>query len=773
VVLGGVLLAGIMETTAGPAVGAARTAPIWIRVDDPVVPEGAPGSSATADFTVSLSSAPGPGQSASVKVATANGSATVGSDYTAVPATTLTFGPGQRTRTVPVTVLGDAAKEPNETIRLNLSAASSGTVISDSQGSATIVDDDRVNPAPLPPLYVGDAWVVEAAGAEASAVFPLWLGRASTSAVTVQVATADKSATAGSDYRSVATTTITFAPGETARTATVAVLGDRTKEANETFTLGLASAAGATIADAKGLATIVDGPAWGPATFEDVTNTSGLGALGSAYSHAAAWGDVNGDGRPDLFVGTFTDKARTDGQDPSPNRLFLNTGNGFVSAAQPAVETRGRTSGAVFADLDDDGDLDLYVSNNRKVLASSTAEQLDPSRLFRNDGGTFVDVTDASGVAVADRNGRSVGVLDYDGDGRLDLYVVADSLTGGGTRVSRLLHNTGGLHFADATALAGLPTNLAGLGVAVGDLDGDGWPDLVTTGGVTASGSYAKAYLFLNRRDGTFVDITPPDLAWTPHTNEDWTAGAAVGDINRDGRLDLVVTDHFGSAPDFPVAPRVYLNRGNRPDGTPILDELHDAGLAPIPAKAPHVEIVDMDNDGWPDLYVSVLLQTANGPAPYVYLQRRTSTGDPSFTAPTGSVSSYAPGGPTADYDGDGRADVLMEGFDVSVAPSLLHNTTAGTGHWLAVRLLGPAPNRFGIGARVAVYRSGLLGRPEGLLGTAEIGTGNGFSSASPALARFGLGDAAAVDVAVTYPFGGPTVTRTAVPANQVVTLSR
>jgi hypothetical protein len=627
---------------------------------------------------------------------------------------------------------------------------------------------------PLPSLSVDDLVASEGpAGSTPTATFTVSLAPVAGQPVSVTVATTNGTAHAGSDYTALAPTTITFAPGEATKQVAVPVVADGPGEATESFSFVLSSPVGARLAKKKGQATILDGTTSGRVTFEDVTGATGLGALSSAYSHAAAWGDVNGDGRPDVYVGTFTDSARHDGQALSPNRLFLNTDHGFVSADQPAVETRGRTSGAVFADLDDDGDLDLYVSNNRKVLTSSTPEQLDPSRLFRNDRGTFVDVTAASGVGVADRNGRAVGVLDYDGDGRLDLYVVADSLTGGGTRISRLLRNTGGLRFVDATAAAGLPTNLAGLGVAVGDLNGDGWPDLVTTGGVTASGAYAKAYLFLNHRDGTFADVTPPDLAWTPHSNEDWTAGAAIGDLDRDGRLDLVVADHFGSAPTFPVAPRVYLNRGNREDGSPVLEELHDAGLAPIPSKAPHVEIVDMDDDGWPDLYVSVLLQTADGPAPYVYLQRPTAAGEPAFVAPTGSVTSYAPGGPAADYDGDGRTDVLMEGFDVSVAPSLLRNTTVGTGHWLAVRLKGPVPNRSGIGARVAVYRTGMLGRPDGLLGVAEIGTGNGFSSSSPALARFGLGADTKVDIAVTYPFGGPTVTKTAVLADRVVTLSR
>lgn len=512
-------------------------------------------------------------------------------------------------------------------------------------------------------------------------------------------------------------------------------------------------------------------PPPGSLRFDDVTGPAGLGTLANAYSHSAAWGDVNGDGRQDLFVGTFADKSRPDGRTPSANRLLLNQGVNFQASGQSAVEVAGRASGSVFADLDSDGDLDLMVSNNRKVSSGASSIQLEPHHLYRNDDGTFTDVSVSSGIRAADRNGRSVGVLDYDNDGRLDLFIVADSLTGSGTRVSKLMRNTGNLTFSDQTASAGLPTNLAGLGVAVGDGNGDGWPDLVMTGGTSGSGSYAKAYLFVNRRNGTFADATTPNLAWSARGSEDWTAGAAWGDLNRDGRLDLVVTHHFESAGSNPLAPRVYLNGGNDPSGNPMLTELTGAGLAPIASKAPHVEVADIDNDGWPDIYVSVRLNTATGPVPYVYRNTGAPTaGRPSFTAPTGSIAYYSPGGPTADYDGDGRVDVFLEGLSVDVAPALLRNVTPAVGNWLDVKVRSSA-NSMGLGARVKLYRAGQLGQASALIGTGEISTGNGFSSAQPAIAHLGLGAEGSVDLEVTMPFGGPTVTRFGITANQRLTV--
>ena len=501
------------------------------------------------------------------------------------------------------------------------------------------------------------------------------------------------------------------------------------------------------------------------ARFEDVTAPMGLDDLATAYAHAAAWGDVNGDGRLDLFVGTFADKSRPDGRAASPSRLFLGTSTGLVDAGQPSVEVAGRAAGAVFADLDNDGDLDLFVSHNRVVKDGASTEKLEPHHLFRNDAGRFTDVSAESGVRASDRNGRSVGVADYDGDGLVDLFVVADSLAGGGNRVSRLLRNAGGLRFSDATVSAGLPTDRAGLGVAVGDANGDGWPDLLMTGGVSGSGRYANTFLFMNRRNGTFAEVVLPQLAWTARTSEDWTAGATWGDLNRDGRADLVVSHHFGSAAGNPIAPRLYMNRGNDAAGNPRLEEVVGA-LAPIAAKAPHVEIRDFDNDGWPDIYVSVRLSSAAGPAPYVYRHSGLSAaGLPRFQAPTGSISYYSPGGPTADFDGDGRVDVFLEGFSVDIPPSLLRNTTASANRWLDVTVSSPR-NTSGLAAKVFVYRAGRLGDASALLGAVEISTGNGFSSAAPPVAHFGVGSETTVDIDVQPPFGAASIRRSSVPTN-------
>ncbi len=225
-------------------------------VGDTSVVEGNSGTT-TAAFTVSLSSAPAVGQAVSLNYVTANGTATAGSDYVALPTTTLTFAAGQISQTVNVTVNGDTTVESNETFLLNLSTPK-GLTIADTGGTATIVNDDGTIVNPKPSLYVTDVPVLEGDTGTTTASFTLTLSPSSTSAVTVNYSTANQSAIAGSDYVSVPTTSVTFAPGETSKTVGVTVNGDIAHEGNETFLLKLAGPVGAVLGDTQGQGTIID-----------------------------------------------------------------------------------------------------------------------------------------------------------------------------------------------------------------------------------------------------------------------------------------------------------------------------------------------------------------------------------------------------------------------------------------------------------------------------------------------------------------------------------
>ena len=202
---------------------------------------------AKAVFTVSLSAAAT--QAVTVKYATADGTAIAGQDYQASSGG-LYFNPGDTAKPVTVWIIGNTVVEPNETFSVVLSQAV-GAAIADGTGQGTILNDDG---AATPSLSIADLSVGESAG---SAVFTVSLSAASAAAVTVNYATANGTALAGQDYQA-ASGSLSFSPGVTTKTITVAVLGDTVVEPTETFSVALSGAVGATIADGTGLGTILD-----------------------------------------------------------------------------------------------------------------------------------------------------------------------------------------------------------------------------------------------------------------------------------------------------------------------------------------------------------------------------------------------------------------------------------------------------------------------------------------------------------------------------------
>jgi hypothetical protein len=202
--------------------------PRFLSITDASVTEG-DGGTTTAVFTVTLSAASG--RVVSVTYATADGTATAGTDYIGANGI-LVFAPGQTSRTLTVTVLGDTLDEPDETFTVNLSNAVNAA-IADGQGVGTILDDD-----PEPTLSISDTSVTEGNAGPVSAVFTVTLSAASGRVVSVTYATADGTATAGTDYIG-ANGILVFAPGQTSRTLTVTVNGDTLDEPDETFTVNL------------------------------------------------------------------------------------------------------------------------------------------------------------------------------------------------------------------------------------------------------------------------------------------------------------------------------------------------------------------------------------------------------------------------------------------------------------------------------------------------------------------------------------------------------
>jgi hypothetical protein len=232
----------------GPVVGN-------ISIDDVSITEGNSGTK-LATFTVSRT-----GSAAfSVNYATANGTATAGSDYAAVPSTALNFAAGETSKTVSVTITGDSTVESNESFSVNLSnAVGPGASITDSTGLGTIVNDDSSTTNPVVGnISINDISITEGNAGTKLAAFTV--SRTGTAAFSVNYATANGTATAGSDYVAKASTTLNFAASETSKTITVTINGDTIVEGSETYSVNLSNAVGpgASIVDGTGIGTIVN-----------------------------------------------------------------------------------------------------------------------------------------------------------------------------------------------------------------------------------------------------------------------------------------------------------------------------------------------------------------------------------------------------------------------------------------------------------------------------------------------------------------------------------
>ena len=517
-------------------------------------------------------------------------------------------------------------------------------------------------------------------------------------------------------------------------------------------------------------------PVSGQLKFKDVTKKAHLTEpLKGMMGHGAAWGDIDGNGYPDLFFGTFSGRPdsiyakRGHAPKSEPDKLFLNNGNGtFTEVKNTPINKRGRNSGSAFADFDNDGDLDLVVSHNSY---DGEKEQFKTGNfLFENDGsGNFTDVTAKSGLDFGwPFTGRNTFVFDYNGDGLLDIFMQEDNLredASGG--YSRLMKNKGNLVFEDVTKEAGFPigyrTGLYGIGGWVGDINGDHWPDVFFA---------HSCRMFLNNRDGSFHEkdyhMVPSDYTKGAIISKSmWTCGADLGDLDNDGDMDMVMGNHFPSSDTIIRTLYVYLNEGNDSQGDPILRNITiEAGLPAPTSKSPHIQLQDMDNDGWVDIIASSCKS-------FIYRNKGLEGKIPEFEKPISSGIeggiSYWAAGPLADYNRDGKLDFIGPEWEPAVASPLLKNVTIG-GAYLDVKLeLNNEPNRNGVDAKVDIYKEGMLGNPEGRIASRIITVSNGYSCGYEAIAHFGLNKKnKTVDIRVIMPCDGKVYTATSVEINQL-----
>ena len=518
-----------------------------------------------------------------------------------------------------------------------------------------------------------------------------------------------------------------------------------------------------------------------PIIFQDATSSSGLDqflhhsgtpektTILESVGSGLALLDYDNDGWLDIYLLSGSTVAALSGKEPAPRAmLFHNNHDGtFTDVTEKAGVANERWGfGVAVGDYDNDGWPDIYVANFGK------------NRLYHNNGdGTFTDVAEKAGVSLG---GWSAGPTwgDYDHDGLLDLFVPGylkfdanhppipgqSGLPPGSCQFrgvgsmcgplglvgehDHLFHNNGNGTFTDVSESAGVADSHGyyGLASVFVDLDDDGWLDLVV-----ANDSVPR-YLYRNLHNGKFEDVSyVSGFALTDNGLAQASMGIAVGDYNRDGKLDLYVTvfsDDFNT---------LYRN-----DGDLSFSEVgFQAGVSTvtIPFLGWGTGFLDIDNDGLTDLFV------ANG---HIYLwvdQRNWGTtwaqrpllfrnvdGTKFVEVPAATGSGLADiiparGAAFGDLFNDGHIDVVVNNIDSH--PTLLRNVVKNNNHWISLKLVGGAgSSRDAIGAKVFVTTGQVRQR-------ADVFSGGSYSSSSDLRVHFGLGSASDVDkLEIRWPSG-------------------
>ena len=491
----------------------------------------------------------------------------------------------------------------------------------------------------------------------------------------------------------------------------------------------------------------------------------------------AAFFDYDNDGWPDIFlVNGTTLEGFPHGMEPTSHLYHNNRDGTFTDVTQKAhVALTGWGQGVCAGDYDNDGWVDLFITFwGHNVL------------LHNNGNGTFTDVTRQSGLWHDDvRWATGCAFIDYDRDGRLDLFVSeyvdfdpAQTPVPGqssycrwkgipvmcgprglkGTR-NELYHNNGDGTFSDVSEKSGV--SKAGpyycFTALAGDFDNDGWPDIYVACDSTPS------ILFHNNHDGAFSEIgVRAGVAYDGDGHEQAGMGADAADYVGDGWLDIVKTNFSDQT--------ASLYRNNH-DGT-FTDATYEAGLGGNTQFLGWGALfVDIDNDGWPDLFMAnghvyPELDAHNVGSTFrerklLYWNRHdgkftdiSANAGPGITTPFNSHGTAA-----ADFDNDGMVELLVN--NSHDPPSLLKNY-GPHGAWILIKLVGTKSNRDAIGAQVKI-------RANGHQQLQEVRSGGSYISQSDFRLHFGLGLATKVDqLEIRWP-SGLVEKLEDVPANQIV----
>jgi hypothetical protein len=496
-----------------------------------------------------------------------------------------------------------------------------------------------------------------------------------------------------------------------------------------------------------------------------------------------AFYDYDNDGWLDIFlVNGWRLEGFPPGHEPA-SHLFKNNRDGTFTdvTAKAGLSHSGWGQGVCIGDYDNDGFEDLFVTYYGKNV------------LYHNNGdGTFTDVSEKAGVAgKKTRWGTGCAFVDYDRDGRLDLFVanyidldlttapvpesgpclyksvmVACGPPGlnGGKNI--LYHNNGDGTFTDVSETAGITraSGTYGLGVLVADFDNDGWPDIYVANDSTASA------LYQNKKNGKFEDIAiEAGCALSADGKPQAGMGVSAADYDLDGNLDIVKTNFAGDTPSL------YHNRG----GAEFDDATFTGGLGM------HTQFLgwgcgffDFDNDGWPDILICnghvypevEQLRTEAGYAQRKLLYRNQRNGhfeDVSLNAGTGiSTPSASRGCAFGDFDNDGDIDVVVN--TINGPPQLLRCDSRLNHNWIKVRTIGTKSNRSGIGARLrCVTHPPDEAKPHQQID--EVRSGGSYISQNDLRIHFGLGKAEKVELLEVHWPSGQVDSMKDVKPNQLV----
>ena len=473
--------------------------------------------------------------------------------------------------------------------------------------------------------------------------------------------------------------------------------------------------------------------------------------------------DYDNDGFLDIF---FTNGARIPSlskEGPSfYNRLYHNNHDGtFTDVTEKAgLRGTGYSIGVAAADFDNDGWTDLYVTG------------INHNILYRNNhDGTFTDVTEKAGVSGVNSAGKkllsvSAAWIDYDNDGRLDLFVTnyldwspeTSKVCGlPGKRLSCppslypgepnfLYHNNGDGTFTDASESAGIADQIGkGMGVAVADYDADGWMDIFV------ANDNQRNFLFKNRRGKGFDEVgVEAGVAYTEDGIPVSSMGVDFRDYRNDGRPGIFITALGGET--FPL----YRNQGNdlfNMDTYPA-----NIGFSTYKMSGWGAGIVDLNNDGYKDLFSanSHVSENADIDPQQHYLQtnaifenmKDNTFQDVSARAGPGlSLRAAHRGAAFGDLNNDGKVDIVVS--VIAGRAELLYNTTANSNHWLLIQTNGTKSNRDGIGTQIK------LTSQSGSVQFNQVTTAGSYASSSDKRVHFGLGrDKLVKEITLRWPSG-------------------